>query len=152
MENIDSRLKELNRTYNSNVVIRKNRNNPTYIDCVNKLLNYFEFGGFHISENKRYGYLIYCEKTDREAEYCNGDLISIDELCIRIKKYTGKDKNNCNTFECWKMFCNYDFTPDNKDYELSQIKCYIHFENCWPEIVKKKITMADRCLSLAEDF
>lgn len=152
MENIDSRLKELKRNYNSNVVIRKNRNNQTYIDCVMKILNYFESGGFHIREDKRYGYLIYCEKKDREAEYCNGDLISIDELCIRIKRYKGKDKNNCNVFEGWKMFCNYDFTPDHKDFELSQINCYIHFENCWPEIAKKKISVADKKLGIEKDF
>lgn len=152
MENIDQRLKELKRNYNSNVVIRKNRDNPTYIDCVNKLLNYFKLGGFHISEHKNYGYFIYCEIKDKNAEYCNEDLISIDERCIRIKRYKGKDNNNCNTFEPWKMLCNCQFTSEHKDFELAQIKCYIHFENCWPEIAKKKIAIADKKIDIEKDF
>lgn len=109
-----------------NIVQRKNRDNQTYIDCVKWLLCYFEMGGFHILEYKNYGYLVYIEKKDRDAEYCNGDLISITELGINIKRYKGKDKNDCNTFEGWKYFARYDFTPEHKNFELNQMKYYIH--------------------------
>ena len=153
MENIDERMKELNRNYNTNVIVRKNRNNQTYINCALGFLRYFELGGFVIREDKHYGYLVYIEKKDRQAEYCNGDMISITDLGINIKSFKGQDKNGCNTFEGWKMFCNYDFTPDRKDFLLSQMKYYIHgVENNWPEIAKKKMAVADKKLGIEKDF
>ena len=50
-----------------NIVQRKNRDNQTYIDCAMGLLYYFQLGGFHIREDKRYGYLVYIEKKDRNV-------------------------------------------------------------------------------------
>ena len=52
-----------------NIVERKNRDNQTYIACAMSLLCYFEMGGFHIREDKRYGYLVYIEKKDEDADY-----------------------------------------------------------------------------------
>ena len=154
MVNIDERMKELIRNSNTNVVVRKNRNNQTYIDCVMGLLRYFELGGFIIREDKHYGYLIYIEKKDRNAEYCNGEMISITDLGISIKRFKGQDKNSCNTFESWKLFCNYDFTPDRKNFLLKQMKYSIHttIENNWPEIAQKKMAVADKKLSMENDF
>jgi hypothetical protein len=136
-----------------NIVQRKNRDNQTYIDCAMGLLYYFEMGGFHIREDKRYGYLVYIEKKDRDADYCNGDMISITELGINIKRFKGKDKNGCNTFDGWKCFARYEFTPDHKDFILSQMKYYIHcFENDWPELAKKKMAVSDKKLGIEKDF
>lgn len=136
-----------------NIVERKNKENQTYIDCAMGLLRYFEMGGFHIRENKRYGYLVYIEKKDKNAEWCNGDLIAITELGIDIKRYKGKDKDGCHTFEGWKYFASYDFTPENKDLELNQMKYYIHgVENNWPEIAKKKMAVSDKKLCIEKDF
>lgn len=136
-----------------NIVERKNKDNQTYIDCVKWLLRYLEIGGFHIREDKSYGYLVFIEKKDKDADCCNGDLISITELGIHIKSYKGKDNNDCHTFEGWKMFCNYDFSPANKDYEFSHIKYFIHsIENNWPEIALKKLAVADKKLDIEKDF
>lgn len=136
-----------------NIVQRKNRDNQTYINCAMGLLRYFDMGGFHIREDKRYGYLVYIEKKDRDAEYCNGDLISITELGISIKRYKGKDKGGCHTFEGWKYFARYDFTPEHKHFELNQMKYYIHgVENNWPELAKKKMAVSDKKLGIEKDF
>jgi hypothetical protein len=136
-----------------NIVQRKNKDNQTYIDCAMGLLRYFEMGGFHIREDKRYGYLVYIEKKDRDADYCNGDMISITELGINIKRFKGKDKNGCHTFDGWKCFARYEFTPDHKDFILSQMKYYIHcFENDWPELAKKKMAVSDKKLGIEKDF
>lgn len=136
-----------------NIVQRKNKDNPTYINCAMGLLRYFEMGGFHIREDKRYGYLVYIDKKDRNAEYCNGNLISITELGIDIKRYKGKDKDGCHTFEGWKYFARYDFTSEHKNFKLSQMKYYIHgAENNWPEIAKKKMAVSDKKLWIEKDF
>lgn len=136
-----------------NIVERKNKDNQTYINCAMGLLRYFELGGFHICEDKSYGYLVYIEKKDRNADYCNGDLISITELGIKIKRYKGKDKDGCHTFEGWKYFARYDFTPEHENFELLQMKYFIHgVENNWPEIAKKKMAIADNKLGVEKDF
>lgn len=136
-----------------NIIQKKNKDNPTYINCAMGLLYYFQLGGFHIREDKSYGYLVYIEKKDKNAEYCNGDLISINEFGINIKKYKGKDKNGCHTFEGWKCFAEYDFTPNKKTFVLSQMQYYIHcVENNWPEIAKKKMNVSDKKISIEKDF
>ena len=136
-----------------NIVQRKNKNNPTYINCAMGLLYYFQLGGFHIREYKNFGYQVFIDKKDEKAEICNGSLIDITELGISIKRYKGKDKGGCHTFECWKCFARYDFTPEHKDFELLQIKYYIHcVENNWPEIAKKKMNVSDKKIGIEKDF
>lgn len=136
-----------------NIVQRKNKDNQTYIDCVMGLLRYFELGEFHIRELKNYGYQVYIEKKDENADFCNGSLIDITELGISIKRYTGLDNNNCHTFTGWKYFARYSFTPEMKDYDLEQMKYHIHcFENNWPEIANKKMVVSDNKLVIEEDF
>lgn len=139
-----------------NIVERKNKDNPTYINWAMGLLYYFKQGGFHIRENKRYGYQVFIDKKDEDADICNGSLIDITELGIDIKRFIGKDKNDCHTFEGWKCFSNYDFTPRDSDFEkiiLSQMRYYIHgVENNWPEIAKKKMAVADKKISIEKDF
>lgn len=136
-----------------NIVQRKNKDNQTYIDCVMGLLRYFELGEFHIRELKKYGYQVYIDKKDENADFCNGSLIDITELGISIKRYTGLDNNDCHTFAGWKYFARYNFTPEQKDFDLEQMKYYIHgVENNWPEIAKKKMVVSDNKLVIEEDF
>lgn len=113
--------------------------NQTYIYYAMWLLHYFEMGGFHIRKNKRHGYLVYIEKNDENAELCNGNLIAITEHSINIKRYNGIDKNGCHTFKSWKHFTKRDFTREDKDFNLSRMRFYIHIaDNDWPEITKKE--------------
>lgn len=136
-----------------NIVQRKNRDNQTYINCAMGFLRYFEMGGFHIREYKRYGYQVFIDKKDEKADICNGSLIDITELGISIKRFTGKDKNGCYTFEGWKYFARYDFTPEHKNFELSQMRYYIHsIENNWPEIAVKKMAVSDKKIGIEKDF
>lgn len=136
-----------------NIVERKNKDNQTYINCAMGLLRYFELGGFHIREDKNYGYQVFIDKKDENADICNGSLIDITELGIDIKTYKGKDKNGCHTFNGWKYLAKYDFTPVHKEFELTLMKCYIHsIENNWPEIAKKKMDIADKKLGVEQDF
>lgn len=136
-----------------NIVERKNKDNQTYIDCAMWLLRYFEMGGFHIHEDKKYGYYVYLEKNDENAELCNGNLIAITEHGIYIKRYNGIDKNGCNTFEGWKYFAKCDFTPEDKNFNLAQMRFYSHIvDNDWPEIAKKKMAVADKKIGIEKDF
>lgn len=136
-----------------NIVERKNKDNPTYIKCAMGLLYYFKQGGFHVREYKHYGYQVFIDKKDEDADICNGSLIDITELGISIKRFLGKDKNGCHTFDGWKYFSNYDFTPKQRDFELSQMRYYIHcVENNWPEITKKKMSVADKKIGIERDF
>ena len=136
-----------------NIVQRKNKDNPTYTNCAMGLLYYFQLGGFHIREDKKYGYQVFIDKNDKKAEFCNGSLIDITENGISIKRFTGKDNNDCHTFEGWKYFANYDFSPERQNFELLQMKYYIHcVENTWPEIVKKKMNVSDKKIGIEKDF
>ena len=136
-----------------NIVQRKNQDNPTYINCAMGLLYYFQLGGFHIRETKNYGYQVFIDKKDKDAVSCNGSLIDVTELGINIKRFKGKDKNDCNTFESWRVFARYDFSPKQQNFILTQIQYHIHcVKNNWPEIAKKKMKVSDKKIGIEKDF
>lgn len=134
-----------------NKIIEKTKRFPLYLQFISEFIKYFEMGGFHIVCEEG-GYYIFIDEHDMEAEICNGYLIAITELGIDILTYTGKDKNNCNTFEGWKSFAAYDFTTLGEITNIVNIiNFYIKLSN-WPDLAKKKIDIAYKKAHLKMDF